>query len=259
VQRFILLNQGATHVPAATYDANFADQFLLARWSGNIQNQGFLVCYRLAGNVATANATLTRVGFIAVPQTWEAFPPGDIGPQLGSNARLSVGDDRLLSVCFRNNKLYCCHAVMLPTGNPTRSAVQWLEIDTTTWTLVNVGRIDDPSGATCYCAPSLAVNRDGQVVIGHAQFSAGIHGSGAYSFCAGGAALGPPQIFAPGLNTYKKPAAFGGTSNRWGDYSHTEVDPDDLNFWTVQQFADNPADNWATMWTQLPPPSTGQV
>jgi hypothetical protein len=255
LQRFTLTNQGATHVPAVTYDSNFADQFLLARWSGDIQGQGYLVCYRLSGNVATGSATLVRVGFIKTPQTWAPFPPGDIGPQVGSNERLSVGDDRLLTVCYRNGKLYACHAIMLPTANPTRSAVQWFEIDTATWSVVTAARIDDPSGNTCYSAPSLAVNGDGQIMIGHAQFASTIHGSGAFTLASASA---PAQtIFAPGLNTYKKPPLFGGTSNRWGDYSHTQVDPNDTDFWTVQQFADDPADTWATMWTQVTPPSAG--
>ncbi len=253
VQRFTLANQGATHVPAVTYDPNFADQFLLARWSGNIQNQGYLVCYRLSGNVATGNATLARVGFISTAQNWASFPPGDIAPQVGTNDRLSVGDDRLLTVCYRGGKLYACHAIMLPTANPTRSAVQWFEIDTSTWNVLTVDRIDDASGNAFYSAPSLAVNSEGQVMIGHAQFASTIHGSGAFTLRAGSAAAPGPTIFAPGLNTYKKPAVFGGTSNRWGDYSHTQVDPNDQDFWTVQQFADDPADTWGTMWTTVTP------
>lgn len=257
VQRFILQSQGATHVPAVTYDAAFSDQFLVARWSGNIQNQGYLVCYRLAGNVATGNATLTRVGFLTVNQTWASFPPGDIGPQTGSNDLLSVGDDRVLTVCYRNTKLYVCHAVMLPTAGPTRSAVQWFEIDTTTWNVLSLDRIDDPTGKTFYSAPSLAVNAAGEVMIGHAQFSPTMHGSGSYTLRRPAAQT--PTVFAPGLATYKSPPAYNSGTNRWGDYSHTQVDPNDVDFWTVQQFADNPSDSWATMWTKVTPPSAAQV
>lgn len=257
VQRFMLPNQGATHVPAMTYDAGITDQFLLSRWSGNVQNQGFLACYRLSGNVATGSATLTRVGFLTVPQTWSAFPPGDIAPQQGTTERLSVGDDRMLSVCLRNGHLFACHAVMLPTAGPTRSAVQWYEIDTTDWMVLRVERIDDPTGATMYSAPSLAVNRDGQVMIGHAQFAAAMHGSGAFTLHSSAAAA--PTVFAPGLNTYRRPPVFGGDSNRWGDYSHTQIDPNNTDFWTVQQFADDPADTWATMWTKVTPPGAAIV
>ena len=260
LQRFTLTSQGATHVPAVTYDAGFDDQFLLARWSGNIQNQGYLVVYRLSGNVATGNATLTRVGFITTAQTWASFPPGDIAPQTATNELLSVGDDRLLTVCYRKGKLYACHAIMLPTANPTRSAVQWFEIDTTNWNVLTLERIDDPSGNTFYSAPSLAVNSEGHVMIGHAQFAPTIHGSGSFTLRSAPASAPAPTVFAPGLNTYKRPAIFGGNSNRWGDYSHTQVDPNDTDFWTVQQFADNPVDTWATMWTKVtPPPSAPAV
>ena len=52
-----------------------------------------------------------------------------------------------------------------------------------------------------------------------------------------------------------------GTRNRWGDYSFTDVDPnDDMTVWTFQEYADTPANNWAVRATQLiapaPPPST---
>ena len=59
VQRFILQNKGATQVPAVTYDRTLNDQYLVARWGGNIQGKGFLVAYRLSGNVALGQATLT--------------------------------------------------------------------------------------------------------------------------------------------------------------------------------------------------------
>jgi len=258
VQRFMLQSQGATHVPAVTYDAAFKDQFLVARWSGNIQDQGYLVVYRLAGNVANGTATLTRVGFLTVNQTWASFPPGDMGPQVGSNELLSVGDDRVLTVCYRGGKLYVCHAIMLPTAAPTRSAVQWFEIDTATWNVLSLDRIDDPTGQTFYAAPSLAVNAAGEVMIGHAQFSPAIHGSGSFTL-RGAPAPQTPTVFAPGLAAYKCPAIFNSTSNRWGDYSHTQVDPNDSDFWTVQQFADNPQDTWATMWTKVTRPSAAPV
>jgi hypothetical protein len=249
VQRFTLQSQGATHVPVLTYDPAFADQFVIARWSGNIQGQGYLVCYKISGNVATGQATLSRIGFLTAPQTWDSFPPGDIGPQLAIPQLLSVGDDRILGTCYRDGKLYCCHAVMLPSGGPTRSAIQWWEIDTASWTVLNVGRIEDPAGAVFYASPSMAINGQGDLVIGHAQFSSNVHPSGAFTLRRAGGPVQPPQIFAPGLNSYNK--TFGGPTNRWGDYSFTQVDPNDIDFWTVQEFADATADTWATMWTQI--------
>ncbi len=118
-----------------------------------------------------------------------------------------------------------------------------------TWTVLNVGRIDDPTAAVSYSAPSLAVNAQNDLLIGHAAFSGNIHPSGAYTLRTAGTAPSPSNLFASGLNTYFK--TFGGPSNRWGDYSHAQVDPtNDRDFWTVQEFADAPANTWATMWVR---------
>jgi hypothetical protein len=258
VQRFILKNKGATHVPAVTFDAALNDQYLVARWGGNIQGQGYLVIYRLSGNVALNQATLTQVGFLGTALNWDSFPPGELGQQTGISNRVAVGDDRILGACIRNSKLYCCHAVMLPTGGAARSAVQWWEIDMATWTVLNVGRIDDPTAAVSYSAPSLAVNAQNDLLIGHAAFSGNIHPSGAYMLRTAGTAPSPSNLFASGLNTYFK--TFGGPSNRWGDYSHAQVDPtNDRDFWTVQEFADAHANTWATMWANVPVPEAPTV
>jgi hypothetical protein len=256
VQRFVLKNKGATHVPAVTYDAALNDHYLVARWGGNIQGQGFIVINKLSGNVALNQATLTQVGFLGTASTWDPFPPGDLGPQSGTPSLVSVGDDRILGVCFRNRRLYCCHAVMLPTGAPTRSAVQWWEIDVANWSVLQVGRIDDPQGAICYSAPSISVNAQDDLLIAHAQLSAAIHPSGAYALRSSGSVAMPSNVFAPGQNSYFK--TFGGGTNRWGDYSHAQVDPaNDIDFWTIQEFADAQADRWATMWARVAVPSAG--
>lgn len=261
VQRFVLKNKGGTHVPAVTHDGNVTDQFLIARWGGNIQGQGLLVVFKLAGNVALGNATLTQLGFLATPLTWDPFSQGDIGPQSGTPNRVSVGDDRIQSVCIRNGKLYCCHTVMLPAGGPTRSAVQWWEVDTSNasnWSVLRVGRIDDPTGATFFSAPSHAVNSQNDLLIGYAQFSAGIHPSGAYMLRSAGSQPQPSNIFAPGQNTYFK--TFGGSSNRWGDYSYAQVDPtNDVDFWTVQEYASSTVDTWATKWAHVVPPPAAVI
>ena len=252
VQRFNLVNQGATHVPVVTHDQGFGDQLLIARWATNVQGQGSLVVYGLAGNVATGQALLRRIGFLVTGQTWEPFPPGDLGRQLGVSRRVDVGDDRILAASLRNGKLYCCQAVMLPTNTPSRSAIQWWEIDTANWNVDFVGRIDDPAGDICYAFPSLAVNSQGDLLIGHAEFSAAIHPSASFTMRESGGNLNGPQIFAAGQNSYNK--TFGGSTNRWGDYSYVQVDPvNDTDFWTVQEVASPTRNVWATTWANIVP------
>src|ERR1019366_1097962 len=51
-------------------------------------------------------------------------------------------------------------------------------------------------------------------------------------------------------------------SNRWGDYSATLVDPvNDLDFWTIQEYAATPPSNrtgaFGTWWAQVTAPSSG--
>src|SRR5207237_6451959 len=48
--------------------------------------------------------------------------------------------------------------------------------------------------------------------------------------------LRDPLIYKPGDDYYHK--TFGGTRNRWGDFSTSQVDPnDDLTLWAVQEYA----------------------
>src|SRR6195256_6869949 len=51
-------------------------------------------------------------------------------------------------------------------------------------------------------------------------------------------------LFKSGLASYWKD--FGSGRNRWGDFSGTATDPVDNSFWTFQEFANSPANNWGT-------------
>ena len=53
-----------------------------------------------------------------------------------------------------------------------------------------------------------------------------------------------------GLASYYK--IFTGSVNRWGDFSATQVDPvNDVDLWTIQEYADTPANRWSTWWGHL--------
>ena len=97
--------------------------------------------------------------------------------------------------------------------------------------------MDDPTGAAFYAYPSIAVNRNGDVLVGYSRFSATQHASANFSFRAAADppnTLQPDTVFKPGEAPYRT----GKASNRWGDYSATVVDPaDDLSFWTIQEYA----------------------
>jgi hypothetical protein len=255
VQRFVLRKRGGTQVPAVTYDAGISDQFLLSTWTGNVEGGGFLAAYRISGSPVAGRATLTRLGFVTSGgATWDSFPPGGgFAPQQGIPDKVDVGDDRLLSVCLRGGVLYCSHMALLPDGGPNRSAAQWWEIDAATFAVNTLGRVDDPTGSTFFAFPTLAVNARDDLLIGLAQFTAGSHPSAAFVYRPRGGPAQPPQVFAAGLDTYNK--TNGGPANRWGDYSATQPDPgNDFDFWTVQEYAEAPADRWGTMWARITVP-----
>ena len=258
LQRFDLINQGGTQVPVVTHDPGVLDQLLIGRWSGNAGGSGILAAYRIAGNVAVGQANLTRIGFITSGNlTWDSFAPSmnfGFAPQVGIPQNVSVGDDRILAACLRNNTLYCSHTVMLPAGGPSRSAVQWWEIDSTSWQINHLGRMDDPEGNMFYAFPTIAANANDDVALGFSQFSASMHPSASFAYRPQGGTMSGAVIFGAGRATYF--ITFGGQSNRWGDYSATMVDPvDDTTFWTVQELAETPTDTWATMWATFPTPT----
>ena len=243
---------GGTFVPAITYDNNVTTMYLLQRWNGNSGGVGILNLYSLTGN---GIYTFTTLGFVQIAQPWYTLNPS--APQLGSSNKIDNNDDRIQNLVYRNGSLWSTHAVALPAASPTRTSVQWWEINPLTRAVNQFGRIDDNTGATFYAFPSIAVNACNDVLIGYSCFSSTKFASAAYSFRAATDAsntLGTPVISRNGDAKYYK--TFGGTNNRWGDYSSTMVDPDDLAFWTLQEYAAFPSggyDRWGTEWTNVPP------
>lgn len=252
VRLFHFPDQGGTQVPAITSEPGQRDQFLVSRWSPNSDGSGTYAVYVLTGSVAAGNVALNRVGFIQTAGVnWDAFSPaGDFAPQRGTTRRIDTGDDRILSAVFRNGSLWFSHTVYLPAGGPNRTAAQWLEVDTGSWRIRQLGRIDDPSGRELFAFPTLAVNSAGHALIGMSQFAADRFASAAYALHGPGDAPGQtrrPHVYQAGLNRYFETA--GGTDNRWGDYSATQVDPrDDREFWTIQEYAAADENSWATRW-----------
>lgn len=252
---FVLRNQGGTQVPALTYDPDFPIQYLVSRWTGDSEGSGLYLVHEITGSVSLGTVALRRVGFIrtAPGTSWDSFVTGDFAPQQGTTRKIDAGDDRILSVVYRNQSLWFSHTVFLPAGGPARSAAQWLQVETGAWSIRQMGRVEDPAGSEFFAFPTLAVNAVDDVLMGFSCFSKTRFASGAYALRRAGDPSGlmrSPQIYAPGGSTYFK--TFGGTDNRWGDYSSTQVDPlDDRSFWTIQEYASPSVDTWATKWARV--------
>lgn len=139
--------------------------------------------------------------------------------------------------------------------------MQWWQIAVPDVAVVQRGIIEDPTDATFYAFPTIAVNRNNDMVIGGSQFSGAISAS---AFVAYRAATDPPNTVsfttvskAGEAAYYKISTSDKNKRNRWGDYSSTMVDPaNDADFWTIQEYAAAPlggVDQWGTWWTRVTP------
>lgn len=253
--RFTLFqDEGFSQTPAITYDSAISTIYLVETWNSA---SGILRLSTINGAVGSEILT-TGVAFPGTAP-WVGSPgEGDFAPQLGSTMRIQNNDSRMQNTVYRNGSLWCTHTIFLPAGNsPTRSAVQWWELNLS-GAVRQIGRIDDPAGKIFYAFPSIAVNKNNDVLVGYSRFSAAQYASANYSFRSAAdpsGTLRDDTALKAGEAPYFK--TLSGTKNRWGDYSNTQVDPvNDVDLWTIQEYAAIPLggiDRWGTWWGRLSP------
>src|SRR5882672_4423589 len=247
----------STLVPAMTYDAALDTLYLVDVFTSST---GTLRIGTITGAVGAETYTAgTSFPTATSANAWAVTGPD--APQLGSAPLIETGDRRMQSCSYRNAFLWCVHHIFLPAANPTRTAVQWWQL-TTDGIIQQRGRIDDSTGPTFYMYPSIAVNANNDVLIGYSRLSASQYASANYSFrqsCNAANTLQSDAVLKAGEGPYYK---IGVTSqkNRWGDYSSTVVDPaNDLDMWTIQEYAATPAGTganngdgrWGTWWGKV--------
>jgi hypothetical protein len=293
-----LSGHSGTQVPALTYDAAEPDLYLVQRWNGEALGQGWLRLYRITGPADSPDLDGDDLDpeqyYVSSPDPWagSAQPPPppyvtapNSAPQIEPPAAVDgcttcapgtclilANDDRIQNVVHRSGRLWTAQTIFLPewsVGTPTRSSLQWWQIDPPspiTPTVLQRGRVDDPTASRSFAFPSIAVNKHEDVLLGYSSFEGNQYASGSYSFRS---AFDPPDTMQPesilkdGEACYYKD--FGTTRNRWGDYSATVVDPsDDTKLWSLQEYADLPNplrpvslwDGWGTWWGMLDPTRT---
>ena len=259
---FPIVSAGSTQVPAVTYDNTLATEYLFQNWNGNAGGLGWTALWSITGPVGTE--VLNGPTFINVATPWSDFPStgwADFAPQ-NTIARLIMNNDaRIQNLIYRNGSLWTTHTVFLPAGVGTRSSIQWWELDPITPAVVQFGRIDDATGTMFYAFPSIAVNQYDDALLGYSSFSASQYASGEYSYRDHTDPLNTFQastLLKAGVAPYDKD--FGVGRNRWGDYSHTVIDPaNDTDFWTIQEYAElqvAATPMWGTWWGNVVPPIT---
>lgn len=261
-------NNGGAPTPASTYDNSLSTLYLIRDWNGNTGSGGVIRISSISGPLGSEVYTPSGP-FVQTANTWAQEPPNgnDFLPQMGIPQLIQADDSRILNVVYRNGSLWATQNAFLPAGAPSRTAAQWWQF-ATDGTLQQFGRVDDPSGSVFYAYPSIAVNKQNDVLLGYSTFSANQFASANYSFRSGGDpvnTLRSSTVLKTGQASYYK--TFGGPQNRWGDYSNTVIDPvNDLDFWTIQEFAASPKfnngdDRWDTWWGKVSPPKKrgGQI
>ncbi|MEP7107523.1 MAG: T9SS type A sorting domain-containing protein [Ferruginibacter sp.] len=225
-------------------------------------------------NAATSTIRLSTVTGNIPNATWNSatavFPsggdpyttsPGDIVEQTGEVRKLSTNDARISSGVMVNGNIWCAQHIGISNTNV---AVQWWQLNGEAGgsfgNILQRGRIGDGIENNYRWFPSIAVNKTEDVIIGYTVSSNTSRVSSAYSFRTNLTPLNTTleeHIYKVGLSTYYK--TFGGTRARWGDYSHSAVDPADKSLWTIQEYADQrtgTADNdsrFGVWWAQVLP------
>ena len=252
---------GGTQVPAATYDFTQNDLYLVQRWNSGA---GALRLYRISGTVGvpTFEPLLPLVFGPPWAESELTGPGADFAPQPAAcgGAKIQTNDARIQNVVYRNGSLWATHTVFLPSGAPTRAAVQWWQIQTDA-TVAQRGLVDGGSPSRFYAFPSIAVNKNEDVLLGFSSFADSEFASAQYTFRLATDppnSMQTPNVLQAGKDCYDKDFTTGRV--RWGDYSATVVDPtDDTKMWTVQEYAEmavGPArddSRWGTWWGMLDP------
>ncbi len=242
--------------------------------------------YRLQTITGTPAAPVFTIGALQTrPGGGWTQPGGDILPQTCIGVpgvtcpvtirQVDVGDAFIRhNVVFRNGFIWYAQTVALPAGGITinsRMAAQWTKLNTA-GVLADGGRVEDPTatlinGGEHYAYPSISVNKNDDVLLGFSNFESDDLVDAGYTFRLGTDAAGTmrdPLIFKEGEDYYSK--AFSGPSNRWGDYSHTVIDPvNDRDLWTIQEYAqprtvqDNQTttnnSRWSSWWAKVSAPA----
>ncbi|MCD4694605.1 MAG: T9SS type A sorting domain-containing protein [Bacteroidales bacterium] len=246
---------GFTIVPAKTYDKDLEDIYMIHNAGGNSGGYGYVNLWKLSGDAA--DPLLENIGLTGVPEPWSNgsySTGGDFAPQLGSDELINCVDARMENMIYRNGKLWATHHVYLPAGNANRCSVQWWEL-LPDGEILQWGRVDDPTGEMYFAFATIAVNAKEDIMIGFGSFSENQYASSSYAFRYEDDPQNTMRDFyqyKDGLAPYYK--TFGGSRNRWGDYTATWVDPvDDLDFWTLQEYAELPSgqDEWGTWWAYI--------
>ncbi|MCP4896449.1 MAG: hypothetical protein GY906_05685, partial [bacterium] len=191
-----------------------------------------------------------------IDDTLTALP--DAG-QSGGTRDIEVNDRRALHTVWRDNHLWVSTTVKPGTGSDAdETTAYWIDLNAsgTTVSVQDQGAVGDIPGATGAFTffPAIGVNEDGDMALGFSASESSIY-AGAYlayrEFDDAEGTTRTAETVHAGEDYYYR--NFGGSRNRWGDYTGLAVDPVTECFWVYNEYAmikdaDPPAQGgrWAT-------------
>lgn len=191
----------------------------------------------------------------------------------GSNRPLDALDDRLFAAHVHKNKitgtqsLWTAHNVRVNSSGVAgstgdRNASRWYEITnlTTTPVLNQSGTLFDNAGSNPkgFWIPSVAMNGQGHMALGCSMAASNVFAEIVVAGRLSGDVLGTLQTFTLAQSSSTAYNIQNNTTQRWGDYSQVNIDPnDDMTMWTIQEYC-NATNSWAEQVIQLKslPPAT---
>ncbi len=213
---------------------------------------------RRVTNPGSNTPTLSADTPVAVNKTF--YPGSEQGDGIrvvGSTNKLDGGDDRLSAAMIQNGKLYTAEAIGIvdssgmvadfsnpPSTFPTRTGARWYELSSLSSTPVvaRQGTIFDSTtnvNPKSFWMPSIAVSRQGHAVIGMSSERLDCSIRTRLSRRCSAATYYVQSRRATSLVGERElqRRSAGDSTFRWGDFSHTSVDPcDGQTFWTIQEY-----------------------
>ncbi|MFZ1322921.1 MAG: hypothetical protein WAT71_15295 [Ignavibacteria bacterium] len=213
----------------------------------------------------------------SISSNYSITVPTTVGPetarQISSTKRLDGLDDRLFAAELHKNKitgaqtLWTAHNIEVNSSgvansSGNRNGSRWYELTnlTSTPSLLQSGTLYDAAASNpkYYWIPSVAMSGQGHMALGCSGSGLANHPeayvAGRYRTDASGT-IQSPTLAQSSSTVY---GVESGTTQRWGDYSQTVVDPnDDMTMWTFQEYCDA-TNSWSVRAIQLiaPPPAT---
>ena len=224
--------------------------FLVSSGFADGAGNDYVAVFRVNNPITAPAFDLT---FVNTGNVTDNFFPA-LAPQPGTAQTIASGDGRAYNAVWRNNTLWLANTVSPVSGPDAGTATaHWYKVSATS-SLVGgaggggaAGVVSDqgnvsgediaPGTRTFY--PAVNVDADGNMGIGFSASGPSIFAGAYYTGRLASAPAGTLQssaVLAAGVDRYFR--AFGGTANRWGDYSGLALDPsDNATFWAFNLYA----------------------